>query len=57
MNRKVKCPVCGKEVILYDVKNSSPYCSQKCAKNARYIDRYGDLPIEQKLEILKKINN
>jgi len=36
-----KCPVCGKEVILRDVRGQEPqYCSRICAQKARYNLRY-----------------
>lgn len=41
MSKKGNCPVCGKEVLISDmrdVRNNTPiYCSRVCASNKKYV--------------------
>lgn len=43
MNQKGKCPVCGKEVIISNIKDmrfaGAPFCSKVCATNVVYRDQ------------------
>jgi len=38
---KGKCPACGKEVILRDLRDTKPqYCSRICSEKSKYLKRY-----------------
>jgi predicted nucleic acid-binding Zn ribbon protein len=54
---RANCPVCGKEVILKDSRASIPFCSNKCAKNLRYLKRYsGKVNLSDKGKILEDLS-
>lgn len=40
-NKKGRCPICGKEVIIRSTRDKKPaYCSQTCASQSRFGSRY-----------------
>ena len=55
MSKKGNCPICGKEVIIVEARKGAPFCSPKCASQARYMNRYRNLDSETKQRILEKL--